>query len=150
MSAIDTAIRSFRNAGPVAQRTVSAAPARWDQLARLRLPRMRNLRSVDDLGNGLARRAHGRRRPRNTVAGMRRIKRAPRPTEGQTKWLRRIALSPMMVTQQEGDERRFSLQNGQTVPRNVAEALIMRGWVRGDRDSLFDLTMSQTFRVLKP
>ena len=81
---------------------------------------------------------------------MKRTKHRRGPTEGQTKWLRRIALSPMMVTQQEGEERRFSLQNGQTVPRNVAEALIMRGWVKGDRDSLFDLSLSQTFRALKP
>ena len=75
-------------------------------------------------------------------------KRPRGPTEGQTIWLRRIALSPMMVTYREGEDPRFSLQNGETVPRNVAEALIMRGWVKGDKDSLFGL--SQTFRVLKP
>ena len=75
-------------------------------------------------------------------------KRPRGPSEGQTKWLRRIALSPMMVTYTEGEDPRFSLQNGATVPRNVAEALIMRGWVKGDKDSLFGL--SQTFRVLKP
>lgn len=87
----------------------------------------------------------GRRR---AVCAVAHIKRPRGPTWDEYRWLRRIALSPMMATHQEGEEDRYSLQNGETVPRNVAEALIMRGWVRGDKDSLFGL--SQTFRVLKP
>lgn len=69
----------------------------------------------------------------------RRTARAPRPTEGQAKWLQRIARSPLMKTYITGDpEPRYSLQNGQTVPAPTAQVLIRNGWVKGQKAGLLD------------
>jgi len=70
-----------------------------------------------------------------------------RPTEAQSRWLQRIARSPMMKTYIVGDSRpRYSLQNGDTVPIPIAETLIRNGWVRGRRDGLFGDEQSYTPR----
>jgi hypothetical protein len=74
-------------------------------------------------------------------------KKPKRPNENQSRWLQRIAQSPLMVTF--GEETRFSLQNGQTVPRPAAEVLIRNGWVKADGDALF-FDRTQTYRALKP
>jgi hypothetical protein len=71
-----------------------------------------------------------------------------RPTGYQTLWLRRIASSPMMVTREPGEPTRYSLQNGHTIPSPTAETLIKNGWVKGERDGLFD--EPQTYRALTP
>jgi hypothetical protein len=64
---------------------------------------------------------------------------APRPTEGQVKWLQLIARSPLMKTYIEGDpDPRYSLQNGQTVPAPMAQVLIRNGWVKGQNAGLLD------------
>ena len=61
-----------------------------------------------------------------------------KPTEAQTRWLARIARSPLMKTYVQGDTQpRYSLQDGSTVPIDIAEKLIRNGWVRGRRDGLF-------------
>jgi hypothetical protein len=71
-----------------------------------------------------------------------------RPTEHQTVWLRRIAASPMMITREPGESVRYSLQNGATIPAPTAETLIRNGWVKAERDGLFD--EPQTYRALTP
>lgn len=70
------------------------------------------------------------------------------PTYYQAGLLRQIAQSPMMMTRVPGEEIRFSLQNGKTIPRHTAEVLIRSGWVKGDADGMFGDT--QTYRVLTP
>jgi hypothetical protein len=79
---------------------------------------------------------------------MKRSTKPKRPTEHQTAWLRRIASFPMMVTRVSGEPIRYSLQNGATVPRLTAEILIRNGWVKAERDGLFD--EPQTYRALTP
>jgi hypothetical protein len=74
------------------------------------------------------------------------MKRQTLPTLMQAQWLRRIAQSPLMVTHTPGEETRYSLQNGTTVPRPTAETLIRKGWLKAERDGLFDLP--QSYRVL--
>jgi hypothetical protein len=69
-----------------------------------------------------------------------------RPTDTQAAWLRRIARSPMMATRVPGEPTRYGLQNGNDVPAQTAEALIRNGWVKGERDGLFD--EPQTYRAL--
>ncbi len=76
------------------------------------------------------------------------MKRPKRPSENQSRWLARIAQSPLMVTRVPGEEPRFSLQNGHTVPRSTVDVLIRNGWIKDERDGLFD--DAQTYRVLKP
>jgi hypothetical protein len=79
---------------------------------------------------------------------MKKLIKSKRPTEYQTIWLRRIASFPMMVTRVPGEPTRYSLQNGHTIPSPTAETLIRNGWVKGERDGLFD--EPQTYRALTP
>jgi hypothetical protein len=79
---------------------------------------------------------------------MKRPTKPKRPTEYQTQWLRRIAASPMMVTRGPGEPVRYSLQNGATIPLLTAKTLIRNGWVKAERDGLFD--EPQTYRALTP
>lgn len=66
-----------------------------------------------------------------------RKKAAPKPTDSQAVWLKRIAVSPLMKTHIEGEPLpRFSLQSGATVPLPTAQVLIRNGWVREQRDGL--------------
>lgn len=72
-----------------------------------------------------------------------------KPTLAQTQWLHRIALSPLMKTYIDGEPQpRFSLVSGETVPFPTASLLIRNGWVRPQRDGLFD--DPQTYVALKP
>jgi hypothetical protein len=71
------------------------------------------------------------------------------PTSYQASWLRRMAVSPMMVTYVDGENERYGLFDGSTVPASTARILIRNGWVRPDRESgLFD--RPQVYRVLTP
>ncbi len=76
------------------------------------------------------------------------VKKPRRPTAHQSSWLRRIAVSPLMVTKTEGILDSYSLQNGDPVPTYTAKTLIDNGWVIGERDGMFDIP--QTYTVLKP
>lgn len=70
------------------------------------------------------------------------------PTIVQYNWLRRIALSPLTLTRQPGEPARYSLANGATVPETTVRVLIRNGWVRPQRDGLFD--DCQTWVARKP
>lgn len=72
----------------------------------------------------------------------------PKPSTTQAMWLRRISLSPMIKTYIGNRVPVFSLANGEEIPPYVAMALIRNGWVRGERDGIFD--DPQTYRVLTP
>jgi hypothetical protein len=69
----------------------------------------------------------------------------PRPTVVQSNWLRRIALSPMMVTRIPGEPARYSLTDGARINEGTARALIRNGWLRPSSDGLFG--DSQTFHA---
>jgi hypothetical protein len=71
------------------------------------------------------------------------------PTKSQTIWLRRIALSPLMVTRTPEFNDRYSLANGLTVPERTAKILIDRGWVVAERDGMWS-DAPQTYRVRTP
>lgn len=71
-----------------------------------------------------------------------------RPTIYQSQWLNRIAHSAMMVTGVPGEEARYGLHNGSTIPTPTAKTLIENGWVKAERDGLFD--EPQTYRALTP
>jgi hypothetical protein len=71
-----------------------------------------------------------------------------RPNHYQAQWLRRIAQSPMMVTRVPGEPPRYSLQTGEIIPQRTAEILIRNGWLRAQRDGLFD--DPQTYRAHTP
>jgi hypothetical protein len=71
-----------------------------------------------------------------------------RPSEYQAKMLRHIARAPMMKTNTE-DGPVYLLQDGTTVPKNVAEILIRNCWVRPQQDGLW-AGADQTFVALKP
>jgi hypothetical protein len=61
-----------------------------------------------------------------------------KPTHKQAAWLKRIAASPLTKTYLPGDRQvRYSLQNGDPVPLDIAERLIRNGWVKGRRDGFF-------------
>lgn len=72
----------------------------------------------------------------------------PIPTEFQAKILRRIARSYMMVTRTP-EEVRYHFPDGETIPAPTAQTLIRNGWLKGDRDSIFDLE-PQRYDALKP
>jgi hypothetical protein len=75
-------------------------------------------------------------------------KRQTRPTEAQSRWLRRIAHQPMMITYIPGEEPRYHLADGLVVPAATANLLIRKGWVVGQRDGLFE--QPQSYRVKTP
>jgi hypothetical protein len=65
-------------------------------------------------------------------------------------WLKRIASSRMIKTYSAyGEEPRFSLQNGATVPAPVAAVLIRNGWVKRCGDGLLP-DDTQSYEALKP
>jgi hypothetical protein len=71
-----------------------------------------------------------------------------RPSLIQASWLRRIASDPMMKTYVGNRVAVFSLQNGEEVPPHIAQTLIKNGWVKGQRDGIFD--DPQTYIALTP
>lgn len=69
----------------------------------------------------------------------------PKPTKAQAAWLGRIARSPLMKTHIGSDPKpRYSLQDGTTVPINIATTLICNGLVYGRGDGLFGDDQSWT------
>lgn len=79
------------------------------------------------------------------------MKRPKRPTYTQAAWLRRIALSPLMVTRTPEAGASYSLTNGAVVPEPTAKVLIRNGWVASECDGLFpDPAEAQTYRVRTP
>ncbi len=78
-----------------------------------------------------------------------RAKKAPKPTYLQAAWLRRIAQSSMMKTYNENREPFFVISTtGERIPTVIAVTLIHNGWVKGQRDGMFD--DPQSYVVLKP
>ena len=77
-----------------------------------------------------------------------RVKKPAKPTLDQTKWLRRIAQSPMIKTYVGSQMPVFHLTTGEAIPVKVAMALIRNGWVKGQRDGMFD--DPQSYVVLTP
>jgi hypothetical protein len=82
-----------------------------------------------------------------------------KPTLLQTAWLRRVAQSGgLMVTYQADGPSHFALVTGDVVPKEMAEALIKNGWMRGQRDGLrlvepgdvLGGERPQTYRALTP
>jgi hypothetical protein len=73
---------------------------------------------------------------------------AKKPSTTQAMWLRRIAISPMMKTYIGNKEAVFSLASGEGIPPYVAQALIRNGWVKGQKDGMFD--DPQTYIALTP
>ena len=82
------------------------------------------------------------------IAPVKKQSKAKRPTIGQSKWLAMIARSAMMVTKISGAADRYGLQSGEAIPSDTAETLIRNGWVKAERDGLFD--EPQTYRALTP
>ncbi len=73
---------------------------------------------------------------------------AVKPSHTQAMWLRRIAQSRMVKGYVGNKVPVFSLDTGEEIPPYVALALIRNGWVRGERDGMFD--DPQTYRALVP
>jgi len=71
-----------------------------------------------------------------------------RPSTTQATWLRRIAVSPMMKTYIGNKQPVFHLSSGEEIPPYIAQKLISMGWVRGQKDGLYD--DPQTYVALKP
>jgi hypothetical protein len=71
-----------------------------------------------------------------------------KPSTTQAMWLRRIALSPMMKTYIGNKEPVFALATGEEIPPHMAKTLIKNGWVRGQKDGMFD--DPQIYTALKP
>ncbi len=70
-----------------------------------------------------------------------------RPTKRAAAWLKRIAISPLMITKTP-EEKYYSLQDGTPVPPAIAHYLINCGWLKAERDGLFE--EPQTYRALTP
>jgi hypothetical protein len=73
----------------------------------------------------------------------------PKPNHYQAGILSLIAQSFMIRTKNEGVPDEFSTNTGVTIPRLTAELLIRNGWVRAQRDSMFDL-VPQRYDALTP
>lgn len=71
-----------------------------------------------------------------------------KPNFQEAQWLKRIAQSPLMVTKRQDEEPFYCLQNGNSIPAKTAISLIKNGWVKGQRDGLFD--DPQTYTALTP
>lgn len=73
------------------------------------------------------------------------------PTEAQTRVLRRIAQNggALMLTKEPDKEDRYSDLAGRTIGAATARILIRNGWVRAQRDSMFDLD-PQTWWIKTP
>ncbi len=70
------------------------------------------------------------------------------PNHNEAQWLRRIAQGTMMLTHIPSEPPHYSVQGGATIPIKMALTLINNGWVKAERDGLFD--EPQTWRALKP
>jgi hypothetical protein len=76
-------------------------------------------------------------------------KAARRPTELQAFWLRRIAQAGgMVVTYRDGSPHYTLVGGDAAIPTELERALIRCGWLRGERDGLYE--RPQTYRALTP
>jgi hypothetical protein len=69
------------------------------------------------------------------------MKRKPWPTEAQTRVLRQIASAGgylMLTNDGEAGSRRYSDPAGRTIAEPTARILIKNGWVKAQRDGLWD------------
>lgn len=71
-----------------------------------------------------------------------------RPNYREAAWLKRIAASPLMLTKVPGEDVHYSLQDGTPVPEATARRLIACGWLKAQRDGLWE--EPQTYRALTP
>lgn len=71
-----------------------------------------------------------------------------RPNRREAGWIKRIASSPLMVTKSPEETVHYSLQDGSPVPPGIARRLITKGWLKAQRDGLFD--EPQTYRARTP
>jgi hypothetical protein len=77
-------------------------------------------------------------------------KKPKRPTEHQTRILRRIASTGCMMLTHDADHKdRYTDAAGVTVAEPTAKLMIRNGWLVPERDSMFDLT-PQTWRARTP
>lgn len=78
------------------------------------------------------------------------VKKPKRPTEHQTRILRRIAASGCMMLTHDADHKsRYTDASGATIADPTAKLMIRNGWLIPERDSMFDLT-PQTWKARTP
>jgi hypothetical protein len=79
---------------------------------------------------------------------MAKFKKPPKPTIHQAQVLRQIAnAGGGLCLTRTPDDMRYHDQAGRTIATPTAMVLIRNGWVKAQRDSMFDLD-PQTWRVL--
>jgi hypothetical protein len=72
-----------------------------------------------------------------------------KPTTGEASWHKRIAQQGrMMVTRSSTRATTYSLLDGTIVPSDIAQRLIHKGLLKGQRDGLFGDV--QSYEVLRP